>query len=75
MGAIAAANSMQRIHEALRETERASVHQRLLPTHLMVVFAVALALHLQAPCREVLRCLLDGLPCRASNGTNLSNCV
>ena len=61
LGAIAAAIPMHRIHEVLRETERASVRQRLLPAHLMVLFAVAMALHMHASCREVLRCLLDGL--------------
>ena len=52
---------MHRVYEVLRETERASVRQRLLPAHLMVLFAVAMALHMHASCREVLRCLLDGL--------------
>ena len=61
LGAIAAAIPMHCIHEVLRETKRASVRQRLLPAHLMVLFAVALALHMHASGREVLRCLLDGL--------------
>ena len=54
LGAIAAAIPLQRVHEVLRETERASVRQRLLPAHLMVLFAVAPALHINASCREVL---------------------
>ena len=37
-----------RLHEVLRKTEQARICQRLLRTHFMVPFAVALAMQLHA---------------------------
>src|SRR3954454_2901712 len=43
------------------ETGKASERERDLPPHVMVYYAVALALYTTASTREVLRCLLEGL--------------
>jgi hypothetical protein len=43
------------------ETGRASARERDLPAHVMVYYAIALALYTTSGTREVLRCLLEGL--------------
>jgi hypothetical protein len=40
---------------------KASQRQRDLPAHVVVYYVIALALFTQVSCREVLRCLLEGL--------------
>jgi hypothetical protein len=50
-----------KIHEILAQSGRASVRQRELPAHVMVYYIIALALFMNSSCREVLRCLLEGL--------------
>src|SRR3954466_4301310 len=47
--------------QVLAETGRASERERDLPAHVMVYYAIALALHTTSGTREVLRCLLEGL--------------
>jgi hypothetical protein len=49
------------VRQVLAETGRASERQRDLPAHVMVYYAVALALYMDSGTREVLRCLLEGL--------------
>jgi hypothetical protein len=49
------------VHQVLRETGRASQRERELPAHVMVYYAIALALYAEASTREVLRCLLEGV--------------
>jgi hypothetical protein len=49
------------VRRVLAETGRASERERDLPAHVMVYYAIALALYTTARTREVLRCLLDGL--------------
>ena len=53
----------ERAREVLAETGRASERERErdLPAHVMVYYAIALALYAGAGTREVLRCLLEGL--------------
>src|SRR3982751_3816486 len=48
-------------NSGLAETGRASERGRDLPAHVMVYYAVALALYTDSGTREVLRCLLEGL--------------
>src|ERR671927_552622 len=61
LGVIARAFPAEEVREVLAETGRASERQRDLPAHVMVYYAIALALYAGAGTREVLRCLLEGL--------------
>src|SRR5690348_9085195 len=49
------------VRQVLAETGKASERERDLPAHVMVYYAIALALYTGAGTREVLRCLLEGL--------------
>ena len=48
------------VEQVLFETERVSERERDLPAHVMVYFAMALALYPDVATREVLRCLVEG---------------
>ena len=61
LGVIARAFPPDRVHQILAETGKASRRERDLPAHVMVYYAIALALYAGAGTREVLRCLLEGL--------------
>src|SRR5215212_5588171 len=61
LGVIARAFPIEEVRQVLTETGRASERERDLPAHVMVYYAIALALHMGAGTREVLRCLLEGL--------------
>jgi hypothetical protein len=61
LGVIARAFPPDRVRQVLAETGRASERERDLPAHVMVYYAIALALYAGAGTREVLRCLLEGL--------------
>lgn len=61
LGVIARAFPAERVREVLAETGRASERERDLPAHVMVYYAIALALYMESSTREVLRCLLEGL--------------
>ena len=61
LGVIARTFSLEQVRRVLAETGRASERQRDLPAHVMVYYAIALALHAGSGTREVLRCLLEGL--------------
>src|SRR3954466_10751055 len=61
LGVIARTFPLGEVREVLAETGRASERERDLPAHVMVYYAIALALHAGAGTREVLRCLLEGL--------------
>src|SRR3954471_23452130 len=61
LGVIAGTFPLDQVQQVLAETGRASERQRDLPAHVMVYYAVALALYAGARTREVLRCLLEGL--------------
>jgi Insertion element 4 transposase N-terminal/Transposase DDE domain len=49
------------VRQVLAETGKASERERDLPAHVMVYYAIALALYTTSGTREVLRCLLEGL--------------
>lgn len=51
----------ERVEASLRATGKASQRQRDLPAHVVVYYVIALALFAQVSCREVLRCLLEGV--------------
>src|SRR5213595_1175832 len=61
LGVIARTFPIGEVRRVLAETGRASERQRDLPAHVMVYYAIALALYAGAGTREVLRCLLEGL--------------
>src|SRR5690349_9602500 len=61
LGVIARTFPLEEVRRVLAETGRASERERDLPAHVMVYYAVALALHMTASTREGLRCLLEGL--------------
>ena len=61
LGVIARFFPVQKIHEVLEETQRASVRERDLPAHVVVYYVIALALYMRSSYREVLRCLLEGV--------------
>ena len=60
-GVIAKRFPLDRVRAVLANTGKASVRQRDLPAHVMLYYAIALALYRQSSYREVLRCLLEGL--------------
>jgi len=61
LGVINKTFPLSTIHRILNHTGKASRRQRELPAHVVVYYVIALALYMQSSCREVLRCLLEGL--------------
>src|SRR6202158_5047083 len=61
LGVIAKFFPLEKVREALKQTNRASVRERDLPAHVLVYYVIALALYMRASYREVLRCLLEGV--------------
>src|SRR3954454_9784090 len=59
LGVIARTFPLGEVREDLAETGRARERARALPAHVMVYYAVALALYMDSGTREVLRCLLE----------------
>ena len=45
----------------LKKLGKASRRERDLPAHVVVYYVMAMGLYMQCACREVLRCLLEGL--------------
>src|SRR3954470_13517640 len=60
LGVIARAFPIGEVRRVLAETGKASERERDLPAHVMVYYAIALALYMASGTREVLRCLLEG---------------
>lgn len=60
LGVLTAQFPIEDVQEALLSTGRVSERERDLPAHLMVYYAIALALYADVSTREVLRCLLEG---------------
>ena len=61
LGVIARFFPIEKIHEVLKQTNRASVRERDLPAHVVIYYVIALALYMRSSYREVLRCLLEGV--------------
>lgn len=61
LGVVAQMFPKARVEAALRETGRSSIRHRDLPAHVVVYYVIALSLFASASCREVLRCLLEGV--------------
>lgn len=61
LGVISKTFPVSKVHEVLSACSKASVRQRELPAPVVVYYVIALALFMNASCREVLRCLLEGV--------------
>jgi hypothetical protein len=61
LGVLAKTFPPETVHRVLATTGTASRRQRHLPGHVVVYYAIALALYMQSSTREVLRCLLEGV--------------
>jgi hypothetical protein len=61
LGVIARTFPIDEVRRILAETGKASERERDLPAHVIVYYAIALALYMGSSTREVLRCLLEGL--------------
>src|ERR1700694_861339 len=63
LGVITKTFPLERVRAVLAATGKTSVRERDLPAHVVVYYAIALALYMQSSYREVLRCLLEGVQC------------
>lgn len=61
LGVITKTFPLERVRAVLAATGKGSLRQRDLPAHVVVYYAIALALYMHSSYREVLRCLLEGL--------------
>ena len=61
LGVITKTFPLERVRSVLAATGKASIRERDLPAHVVVYYAIALALYMHSSYREVLRCLLEGL--------------
>ena len=61
LGVISKTFPINMIQTILDQTGKASKRQRELPAHVVIYYVIALALYMQVSCREVLRCLIEGL--------------
>lgn len=71
LGVVARVFPPERIEEILRKTHKASIRNRDLPAHVVIYYVIALALFTQASCREVLRCLLEGVQWLMGSGVQI----
>jgi hypothetical protein len=61
LGVITKTFALERVRAVLAATGKTGLRERDLPAHVVVYYAIALALYMQWSYREVLRCLLEGL--------------
>ena len=61
LGVITKTFPLKRVRSVLASTGKASLRERDLPAHVVVYYAIALALYMHSSYREVLRCLLEGV--------------
>lgn len=61
LGVIAKTFPHKRVLKLLKETGRSSKRQRELPNHVTMYYVIAMALFMSLSCKEVLRCMLEGL--------------
>ena len=61
LGVIAKTFPIAKVQAVLAATGKASVRERDLPAHVMIYYVIVMALFMNASCREVLRCLLEGI--------------
>lgn len=61
LGVVAKTFPVEKIRAVLVASGKQSQRQRDLPAHVVVYYVIALALYMQSSCREVLRCLPEGI--------------
>jgi len=61
LGVIAKTFPRSRVEEVLVATGKTTQRRRALPAHVVVYYAIALALYMHVSTKEVLRCLLEGI--------------
>jgi hypothetical protein len=61
VGVLAKAVPLDAVMRVLSDSSKTSVRQRELPAQVVVYYVMAMALYMHCACREVLRCLLDGM--------------
>jgi hypothetical protein len=61
LGVIAKFFPVEKVHRALDAEGKNSKRQRNLPAHVVVYYSIVLAFYTGVSCREVLRCLLEGI--------------
>ena len=61
LGVFAKTFPHKKVQQILEETGRYSKRQRELPSHVMMYYVIAMALYMSVSCKEVLRCLLEGI--------------
>src|ERR1700730_105544 len=61
VGVIARTFPIAKVRQVLAETGKTSQRERELPAHVVVYYVITLALFMNVSCREVLRCLLEGV--------------
>ncbi|MBE0660199.1 MAG: transposase domain-containing protein [Bryobacteraceae bacterium] len=61
LGVIAKCFPVERVRAALAKTKRASVGERDLPAHVVVYYAIALALYMRSSTGEFVRWLLEDM--------------
>jgi hypothetical protein len=61
LGVIAKTFPIAKVRQVLAETGKTSLRERELPAHVVVYYVITMALFMSASCREVLRCLLEGV--------------
>ena len=71
MGRFPRALTAERVEASLLATGKTSRRQRDLPAHVVVYYVIALALFTQASCREVLRCLFEGIRWLSGTGMDI----
>jgi hypothetical protein len=71
LGVVAKTFGPEKIKRILVETGKQSVRERALPAQVAMYYSIALALYMQVSCKEVLRCLLEGLQWLTKPGTRL----
>ena len=71
LGAVARMFPADRVEASLLATGKSSQRHRDLPAHVVVYYVIALALFSQVSCREVLRCLLEGVRWLSGAGVDI----
>ena len=61
VGVLAKTVPLASVMSALTKCKRTSRRERELPAHVVVYYVMALGLYMHCACREVLRCLLEGM--------------
>jgi hypothetical protein len=61
LGVLAKTFPSGKVQEILKGSGKASIRERDMPAHVVIYYVIALSLYMQSSCREVLRCLLEGV--------------